>query len=66
MKLADIDKGYYHGILAALVILARLGDEALYRKVVGCFDVENLVAFARLCGLMRRSGLSRYGYGRRK
>lgn len=64
MTRRDID--FYSGMLAALAVVASYDQETLFREIVGTADEAELVAVARRTDNMRWSGLSRYGYGRKK
>lgn len=65
MSKRDLEN-FYSGMLAALAVVALFDQETLFRNIVETADEKELVRVARANGDMRWSGLSRYGYGKRK
>jgi hypothetical protein len=61
MSLSD---DFYRGILVCLEIITVHDDEVIFDEIVTSVGQENLVRVARRDGEMRRSGLTKYGYGK--
>lgn len=55
-------EGYKDGVLSALTVLTYRGDadSTEYREIVQACGADELVAYARKVGDMRRSGLDKY------
>ena len=56
---------FYRGIAAALTIIAQADEETLFDEIVRSVDAHRLIAITRKDGVMRLSGFTRYGYGRK-
>jgi len=56
---------FYRGILVALEIITLHDDQVIFDEIVQSVGVRNLVRVARKDNEMRRSGLTKYGYGKR-
>ena len=63
-KIKKMNHEFFSGILCALAIVSLADYETLYDEIVSSAGAENLVKTARKKGLMRWSGLTKYGYGR--
>lgn len=59
------ERGFYAGMLCALAVVADFDEETIFDHIVASSGEEELVSAARRGGSMRRSGLTRYGYGKR-
>lgn len=57
---------FYAGIISALAVIALHDQETIFREIVDLCDEGELIAHARKNDEMEFSGLSKYGYGRRK
>jgi hypothetical protein len=55
---------FYRGILVALEIITIHDEQVTFDEIVAAVGVDDLVRVARRDGEMRRSGLTKYGYGR--
>ena len=58
-----VSDDFYPGILVALTEIAGHDFESVFEQIVDICDRDELVRVARKHGEMRRSGLTRYGYG---
>lgn len=56
---------FYRGILVALEIVTIHDQQVIFDEIVESVQVDELVRIARADGEMRRSGLTKYGYGKR-
>lgn len=56
---------FYHGVIAALAVVALHDQRVVFDEIVGTLDEKELISVARRNGDMRWSGLSKYGYGKR-
>jgi hypothetical protein len=57
---------FYRGVAAALTVVAHADEESLFREIVGACGSDDIIRVARRDGLMRLTGLVRYGYHRRQ
>lgn len=57
---------FYHGIIAALAVVALHDQQVVFDEIVRTVDEAKLISVARRNGDMRWSGLSQYGYGRKR
>jgi len=53
------------GVIAALVVVDRYGKDEIYEAIVATVDEAELIDFARRDGMMRLSGLTKHGYGKK-
>lgn len=60
------DFEFYRGMLAALAVVATFDKQVVFDEIVNTANVDELVQVARRDGIMRWSGLSKYGYGKRR
>lgn len=60
------ERNFYHGMLAALAVIAHADSETLYREIVNTADEAKLVQAALEDeGTAEWSGLVKYGYVRK-
>ena len=65
--MSKLDKpSFYAGILTALSVVAQADQQTVFDEIVKNVGADALVKTARRDGCMKWSGLSKYGYGKRK
>ena len=65
-KGSKVDVAFYDGVLCVLSIIASSDYETLYEEIVRAVGEGELVKAARQRHILRWSGLTKYGYGKKK
>ncbi len=57
---------FYRGVICCLAVIVVYDQQTLFDEIIRTVDEVELVRVARMDGAMRWSGLTKYGYGKRK